>query len=813
MKNNFDFARYPVAEVIEDVRQALERNKRVVLSSPAGSGKSTVLPLALLEEPWLQKRKIILLEPRRLAAYAVAGQLARNYDCDLGGVIGYRMRLDRKISAATRLEVLTEGMLTRKLQQDPELSDTGLIIFDEFHERSLQADLALALTLDAAESLRDDLRILVMSATLDSAKVAALLGDAEQIISNGKLYPVDINYIPRRSEITLSENMAHVVNDAYCNEPGSILAFLPGEADIKSCAGILQQKITDPLCSIIPLYGRLDNNLQRQAIEPPEPGHRKIVLATAIAESSLTIDGIRVVVDSGFTRIARYNVNSNLERLETVPITQDAAAQRAGRAGRTGPGVAFRLWSEFEETRRPATRPCQMSYCDLNGMFLELAAWGVRDVNSLKFIDPPPEASVQAAREYLQSINALDKNNNITAHGKLIHASGLSVRSGHLAAVAAACGAGQKGIKLGAILDALDPRRIFCEDINILYNNLEKDKYLSQACRLAGEVARRLSKLVPPKDAHNCSAAFLLAKAFPERVARRRGPIGELRYLLVGGRAAVWREMVNSASSEYIVALVLDDRPDNAYLNLVCPIESWEVEDALPDKFSTQIELKINSSDLSIDALELRKLGAVTWSSRRSETPDREQLCQALTAVLRKQGISELRWPESVNRLFKQLELVHEYVPDSGLPELNEEYILDKMTQILYDFLPEKFSKNMLKNFDWQQAIYSLLTYDQQRLLKQLLPEKIKLSNGREFKIDYNSDPPCIAGKLQWFFGVRQQPCLFSGKLPLPIVLESPAGRPVQTTSDIGNFWSGSYKYVRNDLKGRYPKHDWPENP
>ena len=290
MKNNFDFARYPVAEVIEDVRQALERNKRVVLSSPAGSGKSTVLPLALLEEPWLQKRKIILLEPRRLAAYAVAGQLARNYDCDLGGVIGYRMRLDRKISAATRLEVLTEGMLTRKLQQDPELSDTGLIIFDEFHERSLQADLALALTLDAAESLRDDLRILVMSATLDSAKVAALLGDAEQITSNGKLYPVDINYIPRRSEITLSENMAHVVNDAYCNEPGSILAFLPGEADIKSCAGILQQKITDPLCSIIPLYGRLDNTLQRQAIEPPEPGYRKIVLATAIAESSLTID-------------------------------------------------------------------------------------------------------------------------------------------------------------------------------------------------------------------------------------------------------------------------------------------------------------------------------------------------------------------------------------------------------------------------------------------------------------------------------------------------------------------------------------------
>ena len=808
-----DFSSYPVAEVIADVRNALALHKRAVLSAPTGSGKSTVLPLALLDEDFLDGRKIILLEPRRIAAYAVANQLARNWGCALGDEIGYRMRLDRMVSENTRLEVLTEGMLTRKLQRDPELSDTALVIFDEFHERSLQADLALALTLDCAESLRDDLRILLMSATLDCKKASALLGNAPQINSNGRSYPVDIRYIPRRTELTLSENTAQTIRDLYYNEDGSMLVFLPGESDIRHCAGILEKSLNDPLCPVIPLYGRLDNTLQRRAIEAAPAGTRKIVLATSIAESSLTIDGVRIVVDCGLTKIARYQVGNNLERLETVPISRDAAEQRAGRAGRTAPGIACRLWSEFEDSRREASRLSQMSYSDLSGMFLELAAWGVQDIKRLRFMEAPPDGAWQAAREYLLRIKAIDENNRLTLHGKLIHESGLSVRSGHLAATAIECSEGHCGIRLAALLDGMDLRRTCNEDISLLLNDLEHDKRLSQIRRLVHDVEKRLRKYLSEKDLHAVSPGWLLALAFPERVGRRRGDLGELRYLLSGGRAAVWPEMVNLARSEFIVALGLDDRTDNAFLLLAAGVEAWEVAEALQNQFSRQINLKIDTDNLEVEITEQSRLGAIIWSSRRADAPDRTLLCSELSKVIRKHGLGIFELPAAVERLFRQIEFIHKYDKNCQLPFISEEFILENIEQILYDFLPEKVSKNMLRQLDWVQAVFSLMDYQQQRLLKQMLPEKITLENGREFKIDYSTDPPCIAGKLQWFFGVRKQPSLFNGRLLLPIVLQSPAGRPVQTTSDIGNFWQGSYKLVRNDLKGRYPKHDWPENP
>ena len=808
-----DLSLYPVAEIFEPLRRALREQQRAVLSAPTGSGKSTVLPLALLDEPWLAGRKIIILEPRRIAAYAVANQLAANWGGDVGDVVGYRMRLERKVSAATRIEVLTEGMLTRKLQRDPELSDTALVIFDEFHERSLQADLALALTLDAAESLRDDLRILVMSATLDSAKTAALLGDAPQIESSGRSYPVDIKYFPRQTDRTLSESAASLAQKAYLEEKGSMLVFLPGEADIRSACEILEKQITDPACDIIPLYGRLDNALQRKAIEPAALGRRKIVLATAIAESSLTIDGVRVVIDSGFAKIARYQLNSNLERLETLPITRDAAAQRAGRAGRTEPGCAWRMWSEHEEVRREAVRPSQMSYADLSGMVLELAAWGVNNIEDLKFMEPPPAASISAAHSFLQKLGALDAQYKITPHGRLIHDSGLSVRAGHLIAVANRMQMPEKGIELAALLDGVDMRRCRFEDVNIMLNMLHSDKTLAQAERLAGEVGKRLrNKLYNGVQADH-SAGKILAAAFPERVARRRGTLGELRYLTAGGKAAIWRDMVNIARSEFIVALGMDDRIDNAMLTLAAPVEDWEIEEVLADDFTEQVNLKINASELTVEAAIEQKLGAITWSSVRNGEPDRQQLCAELAAVIRKQGLQILHLPEKVLKLQSQTALILKLDPECGLPDLSDEALLMQLEELLDSALPEKFSKNMLKNIDWYQAVYNLLDYSQQRLLGRLLPEKIKLENGREFRIDYSGDQPCIAAKLQHFFGVRKQPSLLNGKLILAVVMLSPAGRPVQTTQDIGNFWSGSYKLVRSDLRGRYPKHDWPENP
>ncbi|MBO5924053.1 MAG: ATP-dependent RNA helicase, partial [Lentisphaeria bacterium] len=392
-----DLSAYPVAEAADAVRSALAQHKKAVLSSPTGSGKSTVLPLLLLNEPWLANRKIVMLEPRRIATYAAANQLARNLNSELGTLVGYQMRLDRRISAETRIEVVTEGMLTARLQHDPELADVGLIIFDEFHERSLQADLALALALDCAESLRDDLRILAMSATIDCSKTAELLDNAPVIESKGRAYPVEIKYMPRRTDSTLSEAVADAVTTAYNEKSGSILAFLPGEGEIRTCEEILKKRIVAPTSYIVPLYGRLDNSLQRQAIEPAPENCRKIVLATAIAESSLTIDGVRVVIDSGLTKIAVYHAPTQLERLETVPISQSSAIQRAGRAGRTEPGVAWKLWSEYEDSKRQASHPSQMSYCDLSQMMLDLAAWGVRNPADLKFMEPVPEAAWQAA--------------------------------------------------------------------------------------------------------------------------------------------------------------------------------------------------------------------------------------------------------------------------------------------------------------------------------------------------------------------------------------------------------------------------------
>ncbi len=805
--------KYPVYEVAGQVRAALSTHLRAVLSSPTGSGKSTVLPLTLLNEPWLKDRKIIMLEPRRIAAYAVAAQLAHNCSCEVGGLVGYRMRLDSKVSENTRLEVLTEGMLTRKLQRDPELSDTALVIFDEFHERSLQADLALALTLDCANSLRDDLRILVMSATLDVERTSALLDKAPVIQSQGRYYPVESRFVPRRNDLNLSTNVAQVALEAYRSESGSMLVFLPGEGDIRQTAEILQKNITDPACNIIQLYGRLDNAVQRAAIEPAPAGQRKIVLATAIAESSLTIDGVRMVVDCGFTKIARLQVQSQLERLETIPISKAGAMQRAGRAGRTEPGIAWKLWSEHEDLRRVENHPPQMSYCDLTNLVLELAAWGVSDPRQLKFMEPPPEAAWQGAVKFLQQFNILDKNNHITTHGKLVHDSGLSVRAGHLIAVAHELNMAQSGIKLAALLDAVDLRKSSSRDIAQMLNDLERDKRLSAAKRLAGEVARRLHKKVGAADKDTLSCGALLATAFPDRVARRRGTLGELRYLAAMGREVVWRDMENLARSEYIVALGLDDRTDNAVITLAASVEDWEVEAMLEERFEKSITLKVDHSDLSIEAFEEVNLGALNLKRRRSAEPDREKLCRAIAAVIRKQSLQILHLPAAVKKLQDKLAFIHQHDPECGLPDLSDEYLIGHLEEILMNFLPEKFSKNMLKNIDWFQAVSSLLSYQEQRQLAALLPEKILLENQREFKIDYSSEPPAVEGKLQHFFGVRKQPSLLNGKLPLVIRLLSPAGRPVQTTSDIGNFWSGSYKLVRNDLKGRYPKHDWPENP
>ena len=804
---------YPIAPLVPEAVRALGESGCAVLSAPTGSGKSTVLPLAFLDVPWLAGRKILMLEPRRIAAYAVADQLAANHGDALGRTVGYRMRLERKVSAATRLEVVTEGMLTRLLQRDPELSGVGLVIFDEFHERGLQADLALALTLEVRHSLRPDLRILAMSATLECEKVAALLDNAPILRGTGCSFPVEIRHFERRNTRDIAAEITVLTVRAWREERGSILVFLPGEADIRRVEANLRERIADPDTMILPLYGKLDLAEQRRAILPCRAPLRKIVLATAIAESSLTIDGVRVVVDSGFTKMARFDPASGLTRLETVPISQAAATQRAGRAGRTEPGAAWRWWSVAEEARREAMRPSEIATADLSSLVLELAAWGVADPRDLRWMELPPEAAYRAARQLLIRLGALEENGRITPHGRKMHELGLDARIGHMVIRAVELRMGHLGCRLAGLLEGFDFRRARHTDVEYYLKNLDSDAALHQAARLARELERRLGDQLEETDTGGCSAGALLALAFFDRIGRRRGALGDLRYLFTGGKGGVWREADDLARHEFLVAVDMEDRAEDAAIRLAAAVEAWEIETLFASDFHDEIVLTADRANLTLEAIESRKLGAVVWREKRPDAPDHAQLLRAIGDFLRRNGLGILDWPESLARLRARVAFLRRHDPEGGWPDWSDEGVLANVETILDGFLPDRFSKHILKQIDYPAAFQAQLAYAARRKLDELAPETLTLPNGRNLKIDYQSDPPVLAGKLQWFFGTRIHPALLRGNVPLAVHLLSPAGRPVQITTDLPGFWQGSYKLVRSELRGRYPKHDWPENP
>lgn len=809
----FDLREYPIAPLLPETVRVLGRSGCAVLTAPTGSGKSTVLPLALLDAPWLEGRRIWMLEPRRIAAYAVAAQLAANHGDELGRTVGYRMRLERKVSSATRLEVVTEGMLTRQLQHDPELSGVGLVIFDEFHERSLQADLALALTLDVRRSLRSDLKLLAMSATLECEAVAALLGGVPILRGEGRCFPVAIRHFDRHDARETVSEVTSLVMRAWREETGSMLVFLPGEAEIRRVEERLRQQIADPDTMILPLYGKLDLAEQRRAILPCKVPLRKIVLATAIAESSLTIDGVRVVVDSGLTRVARFDPASGLTRLDTVPISQAAAAQRAGRAGRTEPGTVWRWWSAAEEARREVMRSCEIATADLSGLVLELAAWGVREPGELRWMEPPPDAAYQAALQLLIRLGALDAEGRLTPHGRKMHELGLEARIGHMVIRALELGMGRMGCRLAGLLEGFDFRRARHADIEYYLGRLDSDPALRQASRLAAELERRLGGRLRGPDTGGYSPGALLALAFFDRIGRRRGALGELRYLFTGGKGGVWREANDLARHEFLVAVEMEDRTEDAAIRLAAAVEEREIETLFAAEFTNEITLETDRSALTLEALERRRLGALIWREKRAEAPGKEPLLRAIAAFLRRHGLDMLEFPPALEALRARLQFVRRHEPDGGWPDWSESGILAGIEGILDGFLPERFSKNILKQIDFQAALKAQLTYDRRRRLDELAPEQLTLANGRSFRIDYSAENPVMAAKLQWFFGVRSHPALLHGQVPLTVQLLSPAGRPVQITTDLPGFWGGSYKLVRHELRGRYPKHDWPENP
>ncbi|MDD3119405.1 MAG: ATP-dependent helicase HrpB [Victivallales bacterium] len=800
---------YPIQAVIPAVRQMFATGTRGVLSAPPGAGKSTVLPLALLEHPWLAGRKIIMLEPRRLAAYTVAQRLAENLGEEVGVTVGYRMRLDRCVGPRTRIEVVTEGVLTRFLQHDPGLEGVGAVIFDEFHERSLQADLALALTLDVQQNLRDDLRLLVMSATVDTAAVAALLGDCPVVVSPGRCFDVQTVYrttdIPRPLEDLVADTVAH----AAAHEPGSILVFLPGETVIRRVEARLKQIFTVPGIAVLPLYGKLSREAQHRAIAPCPPGQRKIVLATSIAETSLTIEGVRLVVDSGLTRAPVFSPVTGMSRLETVRIAKASADQRRGRAGRLEDGVCYRLWTEKEQRQLADYALPEIFNADLAPLVLELAAWGVTTPGQLSWPDPPPEAHWHGAVALLRDFGAVDAAGKITPYGRTLADLGLHPRIGHLLRRGCDLGWGWTACLTAAVLTESDTRRLPSPDLSEAVAAAAHSHEFERERRLAGILAGRLGLRRSEVDSSRCG--LLAALAYPDRIGKKRDRDGQ--YLLSCGRGAGFRTPVALGREKYLAAAELDAGEKEAEIRLAAALSEAELRQYFAALLRRGGGIVVDRDKMTVRCLERLSLGAVVVEEKISSAPDPATVHAAVIDFLRHDGMAVIPWPESAVKWRERIAFLRRYDVDGNWPEWSDETLLETLEQWLEPFLPAKLKKDFLTAVDWTGALLGMLDWSQRARADKLAPERITVPSGSRLRVAYDGERPVLAVKLQEMFGSAETPQVLGGKMPVLLHLLSPAGRPVQVTDDIGRFWRESYGYVKNELKGRYPKHPWPDDP
>ena len=801
----------PIDAALPALRAALAEQPAVVLEAPPGAGKTTRVPLDLLGAPWLSDQKILLLEPRRLAARAAARRMAALLGQAEGETVGYRTRLETRISPQTRIEVVTEGILTRLLQADPALGGYGLVIFDEFHERSLQADLGLALTLQAQALLRPELRLLVMSATLDGAAVAALLGGAPRVTSEGRSFPVELRYLP--GEAPLEARLEAAIRRALAETAGSLLVFLPGTPEIRRLAARLERAGLPADVTVCPLYAGLEPAAQDAAIAAPPPGQRKIVLATRIAESSLTIDGIGAVIDSGLSRHTRFNPRTGMDGLVTVPVSQAAAAQRAGRAGRLGPGVCYRLWSEAEQARLPAQDVPEIAVADLAPLALELALWGVRDVQELAFLTPPPAAHLAQARQVLVALGALDEHHAITAHGRAMAALGLPPRLAHLLLE----GASDDACLLAALLAERDilrrtPGQALAADVELRLAALRSRRPGGDVDRAAFEavlrLAQRLSRHLPKRKAA-AGAGALLALAFPDRIAQRRG---RGSYRLASGRGAVLDEADALAGAPFLVVAELDDVGDNARVRLAAAISAAELEAALGDQIETAEEVRVDAASGAVQARRVRRLGALLLAEEPLPKPSPAAMTAALLDAIARRGVAALPWSEADRQLRARVGWMRRLEPDAGWPDLTDAALEARLADWLGPFLTGVTRLDDLAGGPLHGALVAQLDHAQTRRLDAELPRELPI-NGRPRAIDYTADTPVLAVRLQDLFGQREAPRLAGGRVALVLHLLSPAGRPLAVTADLAAFWRGAYAEVRKQMRGRYPKHPWPEDP
>jgi ATP-dependent helicase HrpB len=832
-------ASLPIEPVLPALAGALTDAGAAVLVAPPGAGKTTRVPLALDGAHWLAGRKIVMLEPRRVAARAAARRMAATLGEEVGGTVGFRVRADTRVGRETRIEVVTEGVLTRMLQSDPTLDDVGLVIFDEFHERSLHADLGLALVLHARAILRPELRVLVMSATIDGAAVAALLGDAPVIVSEGRSYPVETRWLARAADNRIEGPVARAIRGAIDSDDGDVLAFLPGAGEIRRVASMLGGGSLPSTVDVLPLYGALSGADQDRALAPAPNGRRKVVLATAIAETSLTIDGVRVVIDSGLSRLPRFDPGPGMTRLETVRVSRASADQRRGRAGRTAPGVCYRLWAEHDHHGLVAQSPPEILAADLTAFALELAVAGIDDPAALRWLTPPPDGALAQARELLRQLGALDERNRATRHGRAMTGLGVHPRLAHMLIRATEGGTLPRAARLAALLSDRDIARAgrpgadvdiaarvdLVEGVGRHHGSALQvdDDGLRRARADARQVEERVRGTMRPSasarrdqdpapaSGSDLSIGALVALAYPDRVARRRdGQPG--RYVMRSGAGAVLAEAQHLTSSEWLAIAELDGKRGEARIYLASDIDESDVRRLFAGDIVRGEVVEFDEGSGSVVARRGERLGAIVLSDVVVGNPDPELVAAAFARAIAARGIAALPWSDSARRTRERLAFARTTGDD--WPDVSDEALGLTLGDWLGPSLAGLRRLDDLRRLDLGALLLDRLTWQQRARLDEVAPTHLVVPTGSRIPVDYG-DPgaPVLAVRLQEMFGLADTPRVGGGRVPVTLHLLSPAQRPLQVTRDLAGFWRTSYFDVRKDMRGRYPRHHWPENP
>ncbi len=804
----------PVTDIIEEVKLHLSNQSTLIVNAPPGAGKSTLLPLTLLDEPWLAGQKIIMLEPRRLAAKTIAMRMADLWGDKVGETIGYRVRFENRVSSSTRIEVVTEGILTRMLHSDNALEGVGLVIFDEFHERSIHADVAMALCREAQQVLRPDLRMMVMSATLNMPQLTALL-KSPVAVSEGRQYPVDLFYVGGQDEFLLPEVTSRVIVKAAKEHEGDVLVFLPGEGEIRKCAELLKRDLKD--FAIHPLYGQLPQQEQYLAIVPNKFGKRKVVLATSIAETSLTIEGIKIVVDTGFGRVSRFDPKSGLSRLETVQISKDSADQRAGRAGRLSAGVCYRMWTAATHQRLAEHRIPEIMEADLAALVLDLAQWGITNIEQLTWLSPPPKASVAQAIDTLTNLNALESG-RITEHGKQLHQLACHPRIAHMLLKAKDDDAVALATDIAAILEERDPLpKESGIDINLRIEALRRARQNNSLGNKFGRIEkvaesyRRMLNAQPnngPVDVFE--TGLLLAYAYPERIAFAR-PGNNAQFQLANGKYATAGHRDDLAHEPWLAVAHIDTRDGLGKIFMASPLNPKDLLPLVKEKqvitWDTRRGGLIASKDL--------RIGSIVLQSKPLPNPDESYLQEAISNAIKTEGEQLLNFDEKMQQLQNRILSLRKWNPNEGWPEVSTPTLLLTNSEWLMPYLINIKKPDELKKLDLYDALLNSLDWGMQQALNELAPVKINVPSGSAIEVAYlpNGETPVLSVRLQEVFGLADTPKVNQGKISVVMHLLSPGFKPVQVTSDLRSFWNNTYFEVKKELQRRYPKHAWPDEP